>query len=219
MRWLLLFGLVGCSAELTPRAAATAAACEVEPGPWTGDAFGDRDLSEPCLEALAADFSVDLPLDDAEASALTGAHALLAFDWGSLGDAPLDDALDEVAATTGDDAVGWLAYEYAAHRIHGLEAGSAGEGSAATYRHLTHTVVWEDPLPAPVAAGVLVHEARHGDGERHVPCADGSIACDEDRHGAYGFEATLLARAAERAEGVLAITLHDLADEARAHIR
>ena len=129
MRWLVLVVLEGCASELTPRAASTAATCDVDD--WSGHPFGTADLTEPCIDALAADFSVELPLDEQEATALAGAHALLAYDWGTVdpGASPLEDALAEVAAITGDDAVGMLAYDYAAHRIHGIEAGSAGAGA------------------------------------------------------------------------------------------
>lgn len=218
MRWLVLFGLVGCASELTPRAASTAAICDVDE--WSGHPFGSAELSEPCIEALAADFSVELPLDEQEATALAGAHALLAYDWGTLepGASPLEDALAEVAAITGEDAVGMLAYDYAAHRIHGIEAGSAGEGGAARYRHLSRVVVWEDTMPPAVAAGVLVHEARHGDGERHAECADGTLACDTDWHGAYGFEAALMVRGAEASEDPISASLYGLADEAMEHV-
>jgi len=220
MRWMWLLGLVGCAGELTPRAASTAAVCGVDAGQPTGHPFGEPELSEPCLEALAADFSVDLPLDPQEATALAGAHALLAYDWGTVepGASPLDDTLAEVAAVTGDEAVGWLAYDYAAHRIHGIEAGSAGEGGAAKYLHLRRTVVWEEIMPPAAAAGVLVHEARHGDGERHTACHDGTKACDDDWHGAYGFEAALMTRGAEQAQDAVSVSLYDLADEAAARV-
>ena len=220
MRWMLLVGLVGCAGELTPRAATTAAACGLDDAPWTGHPFGEAELSPPCIEALAADFSVDLPLDPQEATALAGAHALLAYDWGTVepGASPLDDVLSDVADITGDDAIGRLAYDYAAHRIHGIEAGSAGEGGAAKYLHLRRVVVWEDVMPPAAAAGVLVHEARHGDGERHTHCDDGAVACDDDWQGAYGFEAALMIRGAERAEGAVASSLSDLASEAAAHV-
>ncbi len=218
MRWLLLLGLVGCASELTPRAASTAAICEAEA--WTGHPFGTAELSDDCVEALAGDFSVELPLDAQEATALAGAHALLAHDWGTLdpGASPLEDALADVRDVTGEDDLGLLAYDYVAHRIHGIEAGSAGEGAAAKYEHLRRVVVWEDTMPPAVAAGVLVHEARHGDGERHTECADGTLACDVDWHGAYGFEAALMVRGAEASVDPVAGSLYSLADEAAEHV-
>ncbi len=80
-----------------PRAAATAAACDVESSPQATHPFVEPDLSEPCLEALAADFSVDLPLDRQEATALAGAHALLVHDRGRVeqGASPLDEQTDD----------------------------------------------------------------------------------------------------------------------------
>ncbi|MEZ4320697.1 MAG: hypothetical protein R3F61_24665 [Myxococcota bacterium] len=221
-RWMgLALALVGCAESVEPRAAVVSELCGVEAADWDASAFGEVAVHGPCARAIAEDLGVTGDLEGAgpEASAIAGGLALLAWDWGTVepGLTPLDERLASVSADTGERALGRVAYDWVAHQVHAVRAGHT-ENGAARWRPLTRTIVWDDPLSAPSAAGVLVHEARHGDGVRHERCPNGQRACDADAEGAYGFERDLLERAAAQSDGAVADTLWALADEAGQHV-
>ncbi len=56
--------------------------------------------------------------------------------------------------------------------------------------------LYASPFRAPLRAAILLHEARHGDGNFHLPCwdsyGDGGFFCDADHNSPYGLQIAYL---------------------------
>lgn len=101
--------------------------------------------------------------------------------------------LRETAQQTGQGSVGAALYDRIVERTAQTIAGplprtAPPAADAALNQELV--LMWDlvDAI-GPDAAGLLVHEARHADGPRHVPCGDGrGVICDLGSSGAVGFQ-------------------------------
>lgn len=221
--WLLLVPslAIGCADPAESRFAPTHEACGFAPREWEGVDYQYRHLDEvypdeACVDRVLADFSADvdafLAADDLDdpygvvrgeypvwstrlGGLLSAAWALHAFDWGDVGELRAGPAVDEsfVARVQvhGDGPVGGALYDYVTDGIAETVPGD-GDQYVATWGGGTLTVF--RPLAGATGAAILVHEARHADGNfRHRECSDGERACDRDLEGAYGFEAATIA--------------------------